>query len=89
MNSMGLPGNRDGIEKRLQQEVESAFADYTVASSQFRQLISDGAGAPPDAVGALSAAQVSERNTVALKRYAHALERLNAFKLHGTLPEDY
>jgi hypothetical protein len=85
---MVLAGNRDGIEKRLQRKVESAFAEYTVASSQFRRLISEGAGVPPDAAGGSSAVQVSERNTVALKRYAHSLERLNAFKLHGKLPEE-
>ena len=85
---MVLPRSRDGIEKRLQQEVESAFAEYTVASSRFRLLIADGDGEPSDAVGESPAVHVSERNTVALRQYAHALERLNAFKLHGKLPED-
>ena len=75
------------IENRLKSEMESARAEYYLASQEFRLFVARGTGLPaPD--GNLRARQIAAVHSAALHKYTGALRCFNAFLLDGTLPEE-
>jgi hypothetical protein len=72
-------------EERLRSEVESARAEYYLASQEFRFFAAQGTGLPaPD--GNLRAKQIAGFHSAALRKYTSAIRRFNAFLVDGKLP---
>jgi hypothetical protein len=76
---------RHKTEERLRAEVESARAEYDLASTEFRFFAAQGTGLPaPD--GNLHAKQIAAFHSSALHKYTSAIRRFNAFLADGKLP---
>ena len=76
---------RRKIEERLRSEVESARAEYYLASQEFRFFAAQGTGLPaPD--GNLRAKQIAAFHSAALHKYTSAIRRFNTFLADGKLP---
>jgi hypothetical protein len=76
---------RHRIEERLRSEVESARAEYYLASQEFRFFTAQGTGLPaPDRN--LRAKQIVASHSSALHKYTSAIRRFNAFLADGKLP---
>jgi len=79
--------DRHAIEDTLKAELDTARAEYYVASQEFRLLVVHGTGLPaPD--GNLSAKQVAADHAAALRKYTKATRRFNAFLTDGKLPDE-
>ena len=76
---------RHKTEERLRSEVESARAEYYLASQEFRFFAAQGTGLPaPD--GNLRAKQIAAFHSSALHKYTSAIRRFNTFLADGKLP---
>jgi hypothetical protein len=77
--------SRHKTEEQLKSDVESARAEYYLASQEFRCFAAQGTGLPaPD--GNLRAKQIAAFHSSALHKYTGAIRRFNAFLADGKLP---
>ena len=80
---------RQVITRKLAQEIEIAWANYSRATKEFNDIINEVPSGLPLPDGTLRIARAGGESRRTLAAYSTALHRYSEFVLNGVLPDDH